>query len=135
MTADTWTTIAAVAAVLIAAVALFYSRRSTQAAVDQAKIQRQASADAAQPAVWADVRGDDVTGILLVLAVGNSGPAIATRARITIDPPLPSIPELRKRAEDAQRRLAAGITLPPGRIITWPLGQGFNLLKGDGPQK
>jgi len=92
-------------------------------------------ADATQPYVWADVRGDDVTGSLVILSVGNSGPAIATNARITIDPPLPSVPELRNRAEAAQRRLADGITLPPGRIITWPLGQGSSLLNGDGPQR
>jgi len=26
-------------------------------------------------------------------------------------------------------------SLPPGHILIWPLGQGFNLIKDDGPQR
>jgi hypothetical protein len=76
-----------------------------------------------------------VTGRLLNLVIGNSGPTIATNVRIRVDPPLPTIDQLKERAEAAQARLAEGISsLPPGRILSWPLGQGFNLLAGSDPQ-
>jgi hypothetical protein len=85
--------------------------------------------------VWVDVRPDESTGVLLNLAVGNGGPTLATNVRVAIDPPLPTIDQLRERVEAAQARLAAGISyLPPGRTLTWPLGQGFNLLKDSGSQ-
>lgn len=132
MDAGTWIAIAAAA---VALAALYYTARATRAGEEQTGIQRQLRIDAAQPYVWADVRPDDATGVLLNLVVGNSGPTVATRVRVAIDPPLPFIGELRGRAEPAQRRLAEGISsLPPGRSLTWPLGQGFNLIKDDGPQ-
>src|ERR1035441_6437774 len=146
MNAGTW---AAIAAVLIALVALFYSRRSTDAAdrsasaadrsaaaaEEQTKIQRQLRIDSAQPYVWADVRPDDESGFILTLIIGNSGPTIATNVRAKIDPPLPTIEQL-KESTVAQARLAEGISsLPPGRILVWELGQGFNLLQEDGPQE
>jgi hypothetical protein len=50
------------------------------------------------------------------------------------NPPLPAIEQLQGRARTAQELLADGIkSLPPGRILMWPLGQGFNILAGDGP--
>ena len=48
---------------------------------------------------------------------------------------LPTIEQL-KESTVAQARLAEGISsLPPGRILVWELGQGFNLLQEDGPQE
>lgn len=150
MRAETWgTIIAAIAAVasvivtiVIAKLTTTYNKLSSDAAVraasaaeEQTKVQRQLSVDAAQPYVWVDVRPDDATGTLLNLVIGNSGPTVATNVRVTVDPPLPAIDQLRVRAEVVQARLAAGVSsLPPGRILTWPLGQGFNLLNDTGPQ-
>jgi hypothetical protein len=136
--AGTWV---AIAAAIIAAVALYFNGLSTRAAdraaraaEEQTKIQKQLRIDAAQPYVWVDVRPDEATGTLLNLVIGNSGPTVATSVRVNIDPPLPVIGQLKERAETAQARLADGITsLAPGRILTWPLGQGFNLLKDSGP--
>jgi hypothetical protein len=55
------------------------------------------------------VRADDATGTLVNLVIGNSGPTVATNLRVRIDPPLPTIDQLRDRAETAQARLADGI--------------------------
>lgn len=146
---DTQTVIAIIAAV-IAAGALFYSMQSTkaakkaadatkeqaEAAKEQTEIQRTLRIDAAQPYVWADVRPDAEEGILLNLVVGNTGPTVARNVRVEIDPLLPTIEELKGSAA-AIDRLATGISsLPPGRIHTWLLGQGFNLLfENHGPQR
>lgn len=141
--------IAAAVAALAAVILLYYSRksardahratdaaeRSAKAAEQQTEIQRQIHQDAAQPYVWVDVRPDEVTSVILNLVMGNSGPTVATNIRVTIDPPLPAIEQLQDRAQTAQDLLARGIkSLPPGRILVWPLGQGFNILNGDGPQ-
>ena len=77
-----------------------------------------------------------MTDVLLNLVVGNSGPTIAQNVRAKIDPPLEAIDQLKDRAETAQDLLARGISsLPPGRTLVWPLGQGFNILNGNRPQK
>lgn len=146
MDAQTWV---AVVAAVIAAIALYYGAQSAkaakqaasagteqaEAAKEQTEIQRVIRVDAAQPYVWADVRQDAESGILLNLVVGNSGPTVAKNVRVEIEPPLPTIKELGESAA-AQERLAAGISsLPPGRIHTWLLGQGFNLLSENGPQR
>jgi hypothetical protein len=136
VTAETWI---AIAAALIAATALYFNGLATRAALRAAKaaehqtaIQQQLRIDAAQPYVWVDVRPDDATGTLLNLIVGNSGPTVATGVRVQIDPPLPSIDQLKPRASAAQNRLDEGLaSLAPGRTLVWPLGQGFNLLKDD----
>ena len=112
------------------------AERAAAAAEQQTEIQLQLRKDAAQPYVWVDVRPDDVTDELLNLVIGNSGPTIAQNVRATIDPPLEAIDQLKDRAETAQDLLARGIrSLPPGRTLVWPLGQGFNILDGDRPKK
>lgn len=146
MNAGTWV---AIAAAVIAAVAVVFNglytraarhatraaERAASAAEEQTKIQQQLRIDAAQPYVWADVRPDETTGTLLNLVIGNSGPTIATVVRVRIDPPLPAIDQLKERVEAAQAWIADGIrSIAPGRTYVWPLGQGFNLLKGNGPQ-
>lgn len=139
MDAETWI---AISAALIAAAALFFNGLSTRAAMraaraadEQTAIQRQIRVDSAQPYVWVDVRPDESTGTLLNLVVGNSGPTLATNVRVRIDPPLPTIDQLKDRATQAQKLLGQGVqSLPPGRTMVWPLGQGFNLLKGPGSQ-
>lgn len=139
MTAESWL---AIAAALVALAALYFNWKSTRAAVRaaraaevQTEIQQRLRVDAAQPYVWADVRPDDATGTVLNLVVGNSGSTVAQNIRVTVDPPLPTIDQLKERADAAQARLASGIqSLAPGRTLVWPLGQGFNLLNDTGPQ-
>ena len=134
--------IAAAVAALAAIAALYYNHksahaaeRSAGAAEEQSEIQRQLRIDAAQPYVWVDVRPDEVTSVILNLVIGNSGPTVATNIRVLIDPPLSAIEQLKDRAQTAQELLADGIrSLPPGRTLVWPLGQGFNILVGNGPQ-
>ena len=112
------------------------AERGSAAAEKQSEIQAQLREDAAQPYVWMDVRPDDVNGVLLNLVIGNSGPTIAQNVRATIDPPLKAIDPLKDRAETAQDLLARGISsLPPGRVMVWPLGQGYNILSGSGPKR
>lgn len=133
--------IAAAIAAMAAIAALYYNLRSARAAEraagaaeEQSQIQRQLRVDAAQPYVWVDVRPDEMTGVILNLVVGNSGPTVATDVHVFIDPPLRAIEQLRDRVQTAQELLADGIkSLPPGRTLVWPLGQGFSLLAGDGP--
>jgi hypothetical protein len=130
--------ITAIVAAGIALVALYFSWRTTQsaresarAAKEQSEIQRQLRIDAAQPYVWADIRPDEMTGTLINLVVGNSGPTIATNVRVLITPSLPTIEQTREKALAAQRILENGLSsLPPGRQYKWLLGQGFNLING-----
>jgi hypothetical protein len=75
---------------LVAGLSLIYVRRSARASREQAKQQRQAAKDAAQPMVWVDVRGDDGRGQALVLLLGNSGPSIARNVKVVFDPAPPS---------------------------------------------
>jgi hypothetical protein len=139
MDAGTWV---AIAAVIISLVALYFSRKSTvaaeraaTAAEEQTKLQRQLRIEAAQPYVWADVRPDEDAGTLLNLVVGNSGPTVARNVRVRIDPPMPTIDQLRERVEAAHAQLAEGIgSLGPGSTRSWPLGQGFNLIPESGPE-
>ena len=134
--------IAAVVAAVAAIAALYYNHKSSRAAdraagaaEEQSNIQRQLRIDAAQPYVWVDVRPDEVTSVILNLVIGNSGPTTATNVRVTIDPPLRAIDQLHDRAQTAQDLLADGIdSLPPGRTLQWPLGQGFNILADMGRQ-
>jgi hypothetical protein len=136
---ETWV---AIAAALIALAALYFSWRSTQeasraasAAEEQTKIQRELRIEAAQPYVWADIRPDDAQGTLLNVVVGNSGPTVAEKVRVKVDPPLPAVDETRKRVQLAQTILTDGIeSLPPGRTLSWPLGQGLNLMNDKSPQ-
>jgi hypothetical protein len=131
--ASTWV---AIGAALTGLAALYFNAMSVRAAKDQTAIQRQLRIDAAQPYVWADVRTDPDSGFLLDLAVGNAGPTIATNVRVRIDPPVPSIDQLRDRVEEAYQVLAGGITsLPPGRTLTWTLGQANNLVGESGPRQ
>jgi hypothetical protein len=126
-----WAAIGAVVAAVAAVVALFLTGIAARAARDQTKIQRQLREDAAQPYVWADVRQGDEDGIMLVLVVGNSGPTIATEVKVKIDPPFRAHQQLQE-AVRAQQRLAEGIrSLPPGRMMRWDLGPGFDLVPED----
>lgn len=134
MSADDWTAAAACIAAIAAVVALAITWIAAKAARDQTRIQRQLREDAAQPYIWADVQPDDQSGVIMVLVIGNSGPTIATNVKVKIEPPFPNIPQLGE-AETGQQRLAEGLrSLPPGRTMRWWLGQGFNLLKPEGPQ-
>ena len=74
---------------LVAGFSLIYVRRSANASREQTKQHNQAAKDAAQPIVWADVRGDDGQGQALVLLLGNSGPGIARDVKVTFDPAPP----------------------------------------------
>jgi hypothetical protein len=107
---------------------------AARTAMEQTEIQRQLRIDAVQPYVWADIRPDESVGVILNLVVGNSGPTVARNVRVTVDPPLPRIDQLAERVDNAETRLAGGLkSLAPGRRLSWPLGQGFNLLNDDGP--
>jgi hypothetical protein len=140
MNPETWV---AVAAAVIALAALPFNWRSARAAERQlhtaeaqTQLQQQLRVDAAQPYVWVDIRPDQAVGTLLNLVVGNSGPTTATHVHVKVERPLPTVDQLKARVRVAQERLASGLpSLPPGRVLTWPLGQGFNLIKDEGPQR
>lgn len=115
-------------AVLVAAVALFYTRRSANTArlqrrlaEEQTQLQRQVQKDASQPYVWADIRPDEGSGWLLKLILANEGPTVATDVKVTFDPPL----QTNRKPEslrETSRKLQEGIkSLPPGRRMSWTL--------------
>lgn len=104
---ETWI---AVFAALIALAALYFNWRSTKeasraasAAEEQTKIQRQLRIDAAHPHVWADIRQDDAIGTLLNLVVGNSGPTVAEKVRVKVDPALPAVGPDPKRGQGRRK--------------------------------
>jgi hypothetical protein len=71
--------------------------------------------------------------MLLNLVVGNSGPTVAEKVRVEVNPHLPSTAELRERAEVAQTLLTDGIeSLPPGRTLMWPLGLASKVMNESG---
>jgi hypothetical protein len=133
---ETWV---AIAAALIALAALYFNWRSTQeasraasAAEEQTKIQRQLRIDAAQPYVWVDIRADDAQGTRLNLVIGNSGPTVAEKVRVKVDPVLPASDQYRGGVKIAQAILTEGIeSLPPGRTLVWALGMAFDLMNDD----
>ena len=104
---------------LVAAFSLIYVRRSAKASREQAKQQKLAAKDAAQPMLWVDVRGDDGQGQALVLLLGNSGPSIARNVKVTFDPAPPSTLDIKPILENLKQGIAS---LPPGRTMQWALG-------------
>lgn len=82
--------------------------------------------------MWVDIRPDEAVGTLVNLIVGNSGPTVATNIRVSIDPPLRPIEQMKERIDDATNRLASGLpSLAPGRTLSWIMGQGFNLISDE----
>lgn len=92
-------------------------------AIEQTALQRQLREDAAQPYVWADVTSGGASGTTLTLAIGNSGPTIATDVRVQIDPPLPVL-QGHDGHEDLDGILRNGIhSIAPGRQFRWRIGE------------
>jgi hypothetical protein len=102
-----WSTIAAVSASIVAAIALAFTAMSTSlarraaragdrsalaaeraaaATEEYVKIEQQLRVEANQPRVWMDVRPDETNGVILNLVIGNSGPTVAQNVRATIEP-------------------------------------------------
>ncbi len=108
---------------LVAGFSLIYVRRSANASREQTKQHNQAAKDAAQPIVWADVRGDDGQGQALVLLLGNSGPGIARDVKVTFDPAPPSTLDIKPILENLKQGIAS---LAPGRTMQWALGAAHN---------
>lgn len=111
------------------------AQRSANAAEAQVAGQRESNIAAAQPYVWADVRGDDAQGQRLVLLVGNSGPTVAENVRVNFDPPLPRSGDLKDLTSAALDRLQDGFSsVAPGHVHSWPLGLAAELLRSPDAQ-
>ena len=108
---------------LVAGFSLIYVRRSAKASREQARQQKQAAKDAAQPMLWVDIRGDDGQGQALALLLGNSGPSIARNVKVTFDPAPPSTLDIKPILEILKQGIAS---LPPGRTMQWALGAVHN---------
>ncbi|WP_213282650.1 hypothetical protein [Cellulomonas hominis] len=120
--------IAAVAAALFALVALPFTIRAANAAKAQTELQRLAVAEARLPMLWADIRPDTEHRAVICLYVGNSGPTTARNVRAVVSPPIVPGP-FPMSCEAGQDAAAAGIaSLPPGRVLSWALGIGSELL-------
>jgi hypothetical protein len=61
----------------------------------------------AEPRLWADTRGDDATGHVLVLLLGNSGPSIARNVKLMFDPAPPSQLDIKPVLEILERGIAS----------------------------
>jgi hypothetical protein len=114
---------------LVAGFSLIYVRRSAKAWREQTKQQKQAAKDATQPMLWVDIRVDDGQGQALVLLLGNSGPSIARKVKVTFDPAPPSTLDLKPVLENLKHGIAS---LPPGRTMQWALGAAHNASDWDG---
>ena len=117
-----WVALGAAVSILslmVAGFSLIYVRRSAKASREQAKQQKQAAKDAAQPMLWVDIRGDDGHGQALVLLLGNSGPSIARTVKVTFDPAPPSTLDIKPILEILKQGIAS---LAPGRTMQWALG-------------
>lgn len=131
MTASAW--IAAAAAVISltsVAVAVFSARnaaRQTALAQRATELQRQALESAAQPYVWVDLRPDESHAQLMRLVAVNQGPTVATDVDIAIEPPLPA--HRSGQPAGPSGRLAS---VPPGRTISWTIGNGGTATLFDG---
>jgi hypothetical protein len=134
---EDWAALGAVIAGVAALIALYFawrsaraSLRSAHAAEEQIEIQRQLRIDAAQPYVWVDIRADHAQGTRLV--IGNSGPTVAEKVRVKVDPALPASDHYREGVKLAQAILTEGIeSLPPGRTLVWGLGHSGDLMYND----
>ena len=119
---------AAVAAAVLSLVALPFTIRAANAARAQTELQRQIAAEARLPLLWADLRPDPERRAVMCLFVGNNGPTLARGVRLVVSPPVLPGPTAMS-CEQAQADAAAGISaLPPGRVLTWSLGVGHELL-------
>jgi hypothetical protein len=88
-----WVALGAAVSILslmVAGFSLIYVRRAAKASREQTKRQKQAAKDAAQPMLWADVRGDDGRGQALVLLLEFGEPAGMRISRFRSDPPASS---------------------------------------------
>jgi|SRR5829696_2434696 len=124
MSAELWV---AMVATVVAIVALYYSGRGAHAGLDQIKQEAQLFREAAQPVLWADIRGD-VTGQLLVLLVGNSGPSVAHNVKVNFEPSPPALQDIEEVLETLRQGLAA---MAPGRTMEWVLGTAHNTVDWD----
>ena len=124
MSAELWV---AMVATVVAIVALYFSGRGAHAALAQITQQSELFREAAQPTLWADIRGD-VTGELLVMLVGNSGPSIAHKVKVTFDPEPPSLLNIKPIIENLEKGLTA---MAPGRTMEWVLGTAHNTVDWD----
>lgn len=111
-------------------------RRQVDAANRQNELQHQLRVDSMQPNVWVDMRPQEDQAALLILMVGNSGPTIARNVRVTVEAQLPAVDFCRERLDLAMTSLARGLpSSTPGRTLTWPLGQSFNIITDEDEQK
>lgn len=141
--------VAAAAAILSVLVSIVFgalnARSANRSAVAAEEAQRlagrqleagvSATEQALQPYLWADLR-PRADGSLLVLHIGNSGPTVATRVRVLLEPPLADLAEeeRRDRMTATGAALASGLTsLAPGRTLEWTLGRAGVLVPADKP--
>lgn len=111
------------------------AKRSADAAEAQVAGMRESNIAVAQPYVWADVRGGDVSTRSLQLVVGNSGPTVAQDVRVVFSPPLPLGGAAQDLTGAAMKRLeSGGLSLAPGRVLSWGLGPSPEILESDSPQ-
>lgn len=104
------------------------ANEQVRAAQEQVEIQRRTRIDELQPQVWVDIQLDQE--VLLVLAVGNNGPSVARNVQVFVEPPIVPIEQFTERFNLALDRLGHGLpALTPDRVLTWPIGQSFNIIK------
>lgn len=123
--------VAIVAAVIAAAAALatFWQVREARA---QTALQQQIRVDGAQPYVFADFRVDlTLTPAVITVHLENSGSTVATNVRLTWHPELPGKHAVGGDVGTPGLPPRLLPSMPPGRVMTWTLGRGQEVLQDD----
>jgi hypothetical protein len=119
----------AVAALLVSAIALLYSRRQTHLAAKQLELASRIRVEAAEPYVVVDIVPQVGGSGLLQFRVENIGPTLARDVRMSVSPPLQG-----GESDEWDQRLARVVArkmpvLPPGRRIEWYFAFGPRLFE------
>jgi hypothetical protein len=121
-TGTAWAVLLSVAALIIAALGVWYAAWQATIAQNAYEHAKQIHIEGSQPYVFVDIRSDSHQPQLVVLLIRNGGPTVATDVCLTIDPavlvdPARNVPPLDKLMITA---------LPPGAEMVRALGVGAN---------
>lgn len=127
---ELWITTAAAGAAIVSGIFVALQVREMKRQTDQ---QREVAESTVQPYVWGDVRLQSRNGWNLEFVIGNSGPTVATRVVVLVDPPFPKTHE-GQYVDVMHQKLSDGLaSLAPGRTLHWTLGPSSKLVNRDGP--
>lgn len=108
------------------------ARHQVEIAREQTELQQSIHKDSLQPLVYADIRVDKLSRLLLDLVVENTGPTVATNVRIEFDPPLRSTLATGPDDQETPGIATTLSSLPPGRRMSWNIDHAFGIFGDKG---